>query len=159
VRNHTLLIGSCIFSVWMLSLLPLEAQEYLTFDPPVSDLQTFDFTPVDYDKLSKAVACQETSCGKDGTARKRLNLHGIMCFQKDGTRYPCTFKSAADSHAEFKRIWKKPTGYYRGRFPDLRLATTWVCGPRVPTGQSCGHNGVDNPKDWLRNVTEVYNSL
>lgn len=143
-------LAMCVTSVYA---------EELHFSPEIEGIESFGFKSVDLDKLSHAVACQETSCGKDGTARKRMNLHGIMCFKKDGTRYPCTFKSAEDSHAEFKRIWNKPSGYYKGRFPDLRLATTWVCGPRVPTGDSCGHNGVDNPKDWLRNVTSVYNSL
>lgn len=94
---------------------------------------------LDLDKLSIAVACAETSCGKDGTARGRNNLHGIMCWP-NGKRTPCWFASPEESHAAFKRIWAKS---YK-RFPDLALARKWT--------------GNDHPERWLANVTKVYNS-
>jgi len=155
--KHTFLIGTFVLLPWFMLYKLTEAKEVLTFSPKIIPI-TMKFPP-NLDRLSYAVSCAETSCGKDGTALRRRNLHGIMCFKKDGTRYPCYFDSAADSHAAFKKLWSKPTGYYKGQMPDLRLATTWVCGPRTPTGKACGINGVDDPKNWLKNVQYAYYSL
>lgn len=162
MRKHSILIGLLTVTIvtGMNWLTIVHAKEELTFTPLVRPFAFALKEPkVDLDKLSKAVACAETSCGKDGTARKRLNLHGVMCWDANGKRYPCTFKSAADSHARFKAIWSNPKSYYKGQMPDLRLATTWVCGPKHPTGKNCGHNEVDNPSNWLATVKTVYNSL
>lgn len=168
-KKHTdglkfvVIVGSVAFPVLLLQACIASANEPKDFGSKIKkELQGYTINvpfPADLDKLSKAVACAETSCGKDGTARKRLNLHGIMCWDKEGKRYPCYFKSANESHAAFKKIWAKPNSYYQGQFPDLRLATTWVCGPKVPTGHNCGHNGVDNPSNWLATVKKVYSSL
>lgn len=116
------------------------AEEY-HFNPKLGGRHiTLPLDPkLDLDKLSKAVACAETSCGKDGTAVHRNNLHGIMCWP-NGVRTPCYFKNPAASHAAFKRIWAKSYG----RFPDKALATKWT--------------GNDHPDDWLRTVTLVYNA-
>lgn len=145
MRNHFVLIGSCIFSVWMLSLLTVRAQEYLTFDPPVSEAETFKFTPpVNYDKLCKAIAVAETSGCTDGTAIKRKNCHGIMAWKKvDGktVRYPRYFKSHAESQAACVSLWKR--AYVK--FPDMTLAKKWT--------------GGDNSKVWLNIVTQKYNSM
>lgn len=115
-----------------------------------------DRTKYDLDLLSKAVAFAETSSCTDGTAVKRLNCHGIMawkyvarpcgahekadaagnCYTK--VRYPRYFKSHAQSHEEFKRIWLK---YYKA-FPDRDLADKWTGKDRTPT--------------WLTNVCTKY---
>jgi hypothetical protein len=96
---------------------------------------------VDLDKLSKAVAVAETSGCTDGTARGRNNCHGIMCWPKTG-RTPCYFASKAASHAEFKRVWVKPSLPYHGRMPDINLAHIYT--------------GNDHPDTWLCNVHRSY---
>lgn len=94
----------------------------------------------DLDRLAHAVACAETSCGRDGTAIHRNNHFGIMCWKKDGSRFPCYFDSKAESYAAFKRIWAKS---YKS-FPDMAMARRWT--------------GDDNAESWLHTVRVVYSS-
>lgn len=143
-------------------LVSAKEEAVLTFNPEMQKIEfKFKQPKVDLDKLSYAVAVMETSNFTDGTGRKRLNGHGLMKFWVDseGVRHrePMTFKSKAESHATFKRVWSNPKSYYKGQLPDLRLATTWVCGPKHPTGEPCGHNGVDDPNNWLKVVLDTYN--
>lgn len=93
----------------------------------------------DLDKLSRAVAFAETSGCKDGTARKRNNCHGIMCWP-NGKRTPCTFASHEASHARFKEIWTKSYKAY----PTKALAKKWT--------------GNDHPDRWLAAVNQYYYS-
>lgn len=94
---------------------------------------------VDLDKLAIAVATHETCSCTCGSAKYN------NCF---GIRYNGTFahyKTKEDSYADFKRIWAKPTGYYRGQYPTLSLAKTYT--------------GNDRAVAWLSTVTRVYESL
>lgn len=111
----------------------------LSFNPDLSG-RTIELPEesLDLDKLSKAVAVAETGGCKDGTAKKRNNCHGIMCWPQ-GKRTPCYFKSQAESHKRFKEIWAKS---YK-RFPDYNLAKKYT--------------GNDHTETWLRNVTIAYN--
>lgn len=96
----------------------------------------------DLDRLAKAVAVAETSGCTDGTALKRNNCHGIMCWDKEGVRYPCYFPSHAASFTTFKKTWTKPTLPYQGKFPDIALASTYT--------------GADHTDTWLCNVYRSY---
>lgn len=117
----------------------VHAKEELTFTPLVRPFAfMFKEPKVDLDKLSKAVACAETSCGKDGTARGRNNWVGYMCWDKQGKRYPCTFKTPQDSLDAFKKTWSKS---YQ-RMADLDLAHKYT--------------GGDNFDTWTCNVHRVY---
>lgn len=93
---------------------------------------------LDLDKLAYAVSCAETACGKDGTARKRNNLHGIMCW-KNKKRYPCYFSSPEASTQRFKEIWAKS---YKV-FPTMKEARRWT--------------GNDSPERWLQAVNQYFN--
>lgn len=113
------------------------SMNWATLDPiPLSPQAS-----VDLDKLSKAVAVAETSGCTDGTAIKRNNCQGIMCWDKKGNRSPCYFKSQAASHEAFKKIWAKS---YKV-FPDRALAVKWT--------------GDDHADTWLAHVITSYNSL
>lgn len=94
---------------------------------------------VDLDKLAKAVAMHETANCTKGSARFN------NCF---GIKYAGKFARYATkeaSYADFKRIWSKPTGYYRGQFPTLALAKKY--------------SGNDRASIWLKNVSHFYSSL
>lgn len=111
-------------------------------DPPQ---QPVEAEPAyDVVKVCQAIACSETSCGKDGTARSRNNHHGIMKFwiengeRKRTAKY---YKRPEESYRDCERIWNT---YYK-RLPDLELAIRWT--------------GNDNAETWLSNFWITYNSL
>jgi len=115
----------------------------VSFPPAKTELLHSAAPTTDYDvvKLCKAIAVAETGGCKDGTARKRMNCHGIMAWDKQGNRYPKYFKSHEESHKECERIWST---YYK-RFPDRSLAARWT--------------GNDNADHWLNNVRTAYANL
>lgn len=104
---------------------------------------------VDIDRLAKAVALHETKdCGVNVGSARYLNCHGFK-----GSKGFYRFKTKQESYDKFKDIW---TRIYGGGFPTLRLATTWVCGGRWPTGQDCPGG---SPRNWLASVKSLYASL
>lgn len=93
---------------------------------------------VNLDKLSLAVAMQETHNCKDTRGSALLNnCHG---FRKNGKFM--SFSTQAESHAYFKQLWARS---YGGGFPTYRLAQIY--------------SGNDRPDNWLKNVTYYYNKL
>ncbi|MFA5828906.1 MAG: hypothetical protein WC843_00200 [Candidatus Gracilibacteria bacterium] len=91
-------------------------------------------TALNLDKLSVAVAMQETHNCKDKTGSALLNnCHG---FKKNGKFMK--FNNQAESHAYFKQLWAKS---YK-TFPNLRLAQIY--------------SGNDRAQTWLKNVTYYY---
>lgn len=123
----------------------------LTFGETLSR-RTFTITLVtrgyDLDRLAEAVSRHETCGCTCGTGRSRNNCHGFM-----GRSGPITFASKEDSFAAFKALWLRR---YGDALPDLRDATTYVCGSSWPTGEACP-GGV--PVSWLSSVTQIYGSL
>jgi hypothetical protein len=103
------------------------------------------------DKLAKAVAMHETGdCTAKRGAALVKNCHG---FRVNG--HFLKFNDKSESYAKFEKLWLRD---YQ-EFPDLRLATAWVCG-----WQHLKKNGTvpcagGNPKAWLVSVTEFYKSL
>jgi hypothetical protein len=91
-------------------------------------------------KVCKAISVAETGGCSDGTAKKRMNCHGIMTWKK-GHREPKYYKSQEESHLDCQRIWKT----YYGKLPNMKLAIKWT--------------GADNASNWLRNFYLSYNSL
>lgn len=93
---------------------------------------------VNLDKLSVAVAMQETHNCKDTRGAALLNnCHG---FRKNGKFM--SFSTQAESHEYFKQLWVRS---YGGGFPTYRLAQIY--------------SGNDRPDNWLKNVTYYYNKL
>lgn len=93
---------------------------------------------VNLDKLSIAVAMQETHNCKDTRGSALLNnCHG---FRKKGKFM--SFSTQAESHEYFKQLWVRS---YGGGFPTYRLAQIY--------------SGNDRPDNWLKNVTYYYNKL
>lgn len=97
---------------------------------------------VDLDRLSHAVACAETSCGKRGAALSKNNHHGIMRFYiEDGKRkrYLASYEDHSQSYAEFKSVWRR---LYGGRCPTIKDVKKYT--------------GNDSPDTWLANTLSVY---
>lgn len=115
-----------------------------TIQPPVKKAVVPKTTPVkpktigvDLDKLSKAVAMQEThNCADTKGSALVNNCHG---FKKNGKFM--SFGSPAESHAYFKQLWARSYG----GFPTYRMAQIY--------------SGNDRPNQWLKNVTYYYNTL
>lgn len=99
---------------------------------------------VDLDRLAVAVARHETCGCTCGTGKSRNN-----CFGIGGVGNFITYETKEESFKAFKVLWEKRYG----GVPDLRDATTWVCGSRHPLGEDCGGG---SPRSWLSNVLAVY---
>ncbi len=106
----------------------------------------------DLDKLAKAVAMHETGdcTAKVGSALYN-NCHG---FRKNNKFLH--FKAKQESYVYFEDLWQRNYG----GFPDLRLATAYVCGwqhlKKNGTGTPCSGG---NPNSWLSSVTNIYDNL
>ena len=103
----------------------------------------------DLDKLSVAVAKHETCGCTCGMGKSKNNCHGIMKKSGGGV----VFATKEDSHAYFKDMWMRK---YKS-FPNLSLATIYVCG-----GSHLAKHGTvpckgGNPSSWLASVTAAYN--
>lgn len=95
---------------------------------------------LDLDKLAKAVGNHEShNCKDRNNFTKVNNCHGIKIGGK-----VTAFKTQTESYEMFKKIWAKPTGYYKGQFPNLALARLY--------------SGNDAAGNWLKNVTSYYYS-
>lgn len=151
MKNNTplhvfIILAAVFFTLYLRTF--VQADEPLHFGPfphlPSVSIQwpKVKDTPADLDKLAKAVSVAETGGCKDGTAINRRNCFGIMTWDAHGNRSPRYFKSQAESFAAFKAIWGNPHGRYKGRIPDLTLATIW--------------SGADHSDTWLCHVHSVY---
>ncbi len=105
----------------------------------------------DLDKLAKAIALHETGdcTAKVGSALYH-NCHGFRV-----SNHFLHFQTKAESYAKFKKLW---TSDYK-EFPNLRLATAYVCGwnhlkKNGPVPCSGG-----NPQSWLTSVVSAYDRL
>lgn len=92
----------------------------------------------DLDKLSLAVATQESSNCTKGVATWSNNCHGIM---KRGGENPVIYENTAASHTAFKDLWTRVYGGY----PDIKKAQKY--------------NNRAGGCHWLQSVAKIYNSL
>lgn len=102
-----------------------------------SEAWTKPWNFLDLDKLAHAVAHAETSHCTTGVGATHNNCFGIR-YNGKFARYA----TKADSFTDFKRIWMKPKGYYKGEFPTWALADKWT--------------GKDSTADWLEIVNHYY---
>lgn len=93
---------------------------------------------VDIKKLSYAVAVAETSNCTAGSGLSRNNCHGIFGIV-DGEWKLRTFKTTAESHLAFQKLWLTK---YGDRFPTVEDARRYSAGD--------GYS-------WLSRVTIAYN--
>ncbi len=105
----------------------------------------------DLDKLAKAVAIHETgNCTAKRGAALYKNCHGFRVSGKF-----LRFNSTDESYAKFKKLWMKD---YQ-QFPNLRLATAYVCGWNHLKKSGTVPCDGGSPSSWLASVTKIYDTL
>lgn len=82
LSSHAAIIGSCIFSVWMLSLLTVRAQEYLTFAPKVHAINV-QFEVLSYKEIRSREIC--TMAKEAGFSDKDCTLMIAHLYQENGS--------------------------------------------------------------------------